>query len=1176
MAKKPQQRRTGVCRVWLVAMAVLAAVATASVHAVTPTISAGNAHALALGSDGNVRSWGYDGSGQLGLGTSIANSLPVQVQGLSGVVSASAGFAFAVALKADGTVWAWGDNSFGELGDGTTADRPTPKQVQGIANVVRVSAGEDHTLALKSDGTVWAWGYNDYGQLGNGTTLPNASPTQIAGLSDIVQIAAGQAQSFALRGDGTLWAWGINDGEIGDGTQIDRLTPVQVVISNVVYVAAGGFHTLAVKSDGTVWGWGDNGNSQLGDGTTTTRLTPEQVPGLANMVAVAAGEFSSYALRSDGTVWSWGNNIYGQLGDATQTQRSTPVQVFPYGGFTGIVAIESAENHVVALKTDGTVWGWGEDGSGEVGDGTTFDHLIPFPSSLLPKAISISGGNAFSVAVTQDGNVWAWGDNTSGQLGYGFVDNRSTPQSVSALANVVAISAGSDHSVALKNDGTVWTWGLNSDGQLGNGTQTPSSTPLVVNGLAGVVGISAYYYHTAAVKSDGTVWAWGNNIVGQLGNGTTINSNYPVQVTGLANAVAVGAGDYHTIALTSDGHVWSWGYNTYGQLGNGTTANQSSPGLVSGLSNVIAISAGGNHNLAIKSDGTVWAWGRNTYGQLGDGNTNNATLPVQVTGLANVAAVSAGEILSMALKQDGTVWNWGDNTFGELGDGTVTSRFIPQQVPSLANVSGIAAGKIGSRATFLSFALRRDGTMLAWGFNDTGQMGDGTYAQRLTPVVVLNVNGAGSLQTGDWFLNLNAGSSTTIPANYVPPFEVVAAATGSDTSKTVSADVKYNAAAVGTNGSVFITASVPAGSPLDGSGGFSPFRMALADAPAQGPGIRSKSQPHLRTTAAPGTTYVQVQLTPAGWQPVVNGQLTPYVTGVLGGALASQTILNNIDITQLAGAQFCLGYGASASSMIANGTVRNVVTVAGAPAGTTVTCLPSATLQAGYWWNPAEGGRGYTIEQNTTTGNVFFATYLYTAGGSPVWYAAGPAAMSGSTFSAPLEAFSGGQTLTGNYQTPTQGASPGNVSITFTDATDATLTWPGGTIPITRYPIVPGGLTATPPATQPQAGYWWNPAEGGRGYTIEAQSNTVFVAAYMYDNSGNAVWYAAGPAALTGGNAYVGNWTTYTGGQTLTGSYHAPTGTANAGSLTIQFTSPTNGTLTLPDGRQIPIERYTF
>jgi hypothetical protein len=231
---------------------------------------------------------------------------------------------------------------------------------------------------------------------------------------------------------------------------------------------------------------------------------------------------------------------------------------------------------------------------------------------------------------------------------------------------------------------------------------------------------------------------------------------------------------------------------------------------------------------------------------------------------------------------------------------------------------------------------------------------------------------------------------------------------------------------------------------------------------------------------------------------------------------------------------------------------------------------------AGYWYNPAAAGTGFTIEQNATSGNVFVAAYLYAANGNPVWYAAGPAQLSGNMFNAPMIAFSGGETLSGNYQPASVGPSPGNMSITFTDASDGTLTWPGGAVPVTRFSFATNGLNSPPNSTQPQTGYWYNPAEPGRGYTIEVQNNTLFLAAYMYDGSGNPVWYASGPSTLVGNNTFEGTLTEFSGGQSLTGSYKPPTGTAAVGVVTIQFQTSTTGILTLPDGKQIPIQRFSF
>jgi alpha-tubulin suppressor-like RCC1 family protein len=929
---------------------------------------------------------------------------------------------------------------------------------------------------------------------------------------------------------------------------------------------------LALGNDGTVWAWGDNGNSQLGDGTTTTRLTPVTVTGLANVTEVYGGGFYSLALTAGGQVYGWGSNLFGALGDGTTTQRSTPVAA----QISGVALVVAGEEHAMALKTDGTVWAWGENGSGQLGDGTTQDRHSPVQVTGFANAAAISAGYEHSAAVKTDGSVWAWGNNSTGELGFGVTDNRSTPQTIPSFANVVAIAAGGEHSVALAADGSVWTWGSNeAKGQLGDGTTTSRSSPEQVPGLGAVVGIAANLYHTVAVKADGSVWAWGYNDDGALGDGTYVNRFSPVQVTGLGNIVAVSAGTYFTLALRADGSVWSWGNNAYGQLGNGTTVGNNSPSQVTGLSNVVAISAGSYHSLALKSDGSVWGWGNDYDGRLGDGATLvNRLTPVQAIGIGNVVAISAGVFDSLALRSDGTVWSWGDNSNGNLGDGTTTNRSTPVQVSGLSGAAGIAAGKFGNRTTYYSMAVKTDGTVVGWGDNFTGQLGDGTYAQRLTPEIVLRENGAGSLQTADWFLDLAPGTAKNIPAGEIPAFEMIGTASGSDSSRTVSATVAYNPADLGKTGSVFINARVPAGTFPGQSnramtfGASQPAVNALAGGP----------KPRMRTTATPGTTYTQYQLTPSGWQPVVNGQLIPYVTGVLGSQLAAQTILSNTDTTAIPGAEFCLGYGSSASAMIANGTVRSVVSVAGAPVGTVVSCLPSSTggvfPQSGYWWNPAEAGRGYVIEYNGT--NVFMAAFLYDQSGRSTWYGGGPAPLTGSTFTAPMSAYSGGQTLTGSYRSATQGTSPGNISITFSDATDGTLTWPGGTIPITRYPFATNGLSSPPTATQPQTGWWWNPSEGGRGFSIEIQDNTAFVAAYMYDASGNPVWYAAGPATLSSGNVYQGSWTSYAGGQTLTGSYQSPTSTTNAGSLTIQFSSTTAGTLTLPDGRQISIERFGF
>jgi len=359
--------------------------------------------------------------------------------------------------------------------------------------------------------------------------------------------------------------------------------------------------------------------------------------------------------------------------------------------------------------------------------------FIMFSKSLFPVWTFSLGGHHTCV-LKSDGTLWCWGNNGYGQLGDNTTTSRITPVQVVNLTNVVSIATGNAHSCALKSDGTVWCWGYNYYGQLGDGTTTNRLTPVQVSGLTNVVSIALGYYHSCALKSDGTVWCWGYNGYGQLGDNTTTDRHTPVQVVNLTNVVSIATGNAHSCALKSDGTVWCWGRNGYGQLGDGTTTNRLTPVQVSGLTNVVSIALGYYHSCALKSDGTVWCWGRNGYGQLGDGTTTNRLTPVQVVNLTNVVSIALGYYHSCALKSDGTVWCWGYNYYGQLGDNTTTDRHTPVQVVNLTNVVSIATGN----AHFC--ALKSDGTVWCWGYNGYGQLGDGTTTNRLTPVQTLNYN----------------------------------------------------------------------------------------------------------------------------------------------------------------------------------------------------------------------------------------------------------------------------------------------------------------------------------------------------------------------------------------------------------------------------------------------------
>jgi alpha-tubulin suppressor-like RCC1 family protein len=346
-----------------------------------------------------------------------------------------------------------------------------------------------------------------------------------------------------------------------------------------VGIAAGIYHTILAKADGTVWTWGGNYEGQIGDGTTTASPAPDQISGISGVVvAVAAGYYHSVALTSDGTVWAWGRNISGQLGDGTTTQRSAPVQV---AGISGVTAVAGGENSTYALKSDGTVWAWGRNNEGQLGDGTKTDQYAP---------VQVQG-----------------------------------------LSGVLAIAAGEVHGVALKSGGTVWAWGYNLYGALGDGTTTSQLTPVQAPSLSGIVGIAANGFHTAAVMNDGTLWSWGNGVYGGLGIGDrpTVFPT-PAEALGLTSVVAAAAGSHHTIALIDGGMLWACGYNFYGQLGDGTNTDRPVAVPVLAISSVVTVGASFYHTVAITADGAVWSWGHNYDYQLGDGTTTDRATPVQI------------------------------------------------------------------------------------------------------------------------------------------------------------------------------------------------------------------------------------------------------------------------------------------------------------------------------------------------------------------------------------------------------------------------------------------------------------------------------------------------------------------------------------------------------------------
>jgi alpha-tubulin suppressor-like RCC1 family protein len=367
-----------------------------------------------------------------------------------------------------------------------------------------------------------------------------------------------------------------------------------------------------------------------------------------------------------------------------------------------VIQVWGGGRHTMALLSDGSVWTWGSDVSGKLGDGnispsynvTNNDSFVPLRvhgpgnTGYLSSIVAISAGESHNTALRSDGTVWAWGWNAFGQLGNGSTNDAWTPVPVSGLSNVVAISGRAYHCLALKSDGTVWGCGWNASGQLGIGSAAPAgvTSPVQVIGLTNPATISAGYTTSLALMSNGTLLTWGTDRKGEMGQTSpNIFSYHPIPVLGISNVVSVSDDFQEPEALSSDGSIWMWGWNNLGQLGNGNTNDQHIPARVLNLTNMIfAGPTGDRNNCAIRADHTVWTWGRNYNGQLGIGTAdqNAHPLPMQVPpfGKANVILVQTPDWHSLALEADGTLWAWGSNDHGQLGNGSINDAYTPTPV----------------------------------------------------------------------------------------------------------------------------------------------------------------------------------------------------------------------------------------------------------------------------------------------------------------------------------------------------------------------------------------------------------------------------------------------------------------------------------------------------------------
>jgi alpha-tubulin suppressor-like RCC1 family protein len=688
----------------------------------TPVVEvrAGGEHACYRRLDGRVACWGRNDTGQLGDGTTMSRSTPVQVVGLPGPVRALAlGRGFTCAIDNQTQIACWGADESGQLGsrdpDLAIAGSVRPIAVPGVQGALELAAGGAFACARGVDG-VLCWGANDEGQLGRGDRDPNPAISVVILPAPADQIVTGQAHACARLRDGTVACWGDGRrGQLGGGDLISQPRAVRVAgLEGVVEIAAGGMHTCARLRDGTLSCWGDDSAGQVGGTTMAPVLIPTPVTALPAVSQVRAGARHTCVVLSDETVICFGAAGQGRTGSVTSMQVPAPGAVV---GVNQVLDLAVGGEFSCALERDATVRCWGADGHGQLGAGGAIWRARPSPLPVVEGATAVAARDR-TTCVARAGEVSCFGAGAEGALGNGQTDDQSTPSVVRIPAGVVDVATGAAGGCARTLDRQVWCWG-----------RGVGITPVLRSGVTAADEITAGRAHACAL-SRGRVLCWGENRDGQLGQpiqpgGMTNTLAEPATVPLPAVIVEVAAADDHTCARSEAGQIFCWGRGDEGQLGDGRLQSSPAPLAVALPEPARAISGGAAHTCALLISGQVWCWGRNRDGQQGEGQGPVIAAPTVLPGVAAAEAIAAGGRFTCTIQLGQLIC---------LGAGAIAPvPAVPAGPQTIAQgVAAIAAGAEHGCSIDLAGALR------CFGLDASGQLGTGRplFSARPRPVAV--------------------------------------------------------------------------------------------------------------------------------------------------------------------------------------------------------------------------------------------------------------------------------------------------------------------------------------------------------------------------------------------------------------------------------------------------------
>lgn len=650
-------------------------------------------HICGISDTAELKCWGANAFGQLGLGDYSTRSNPTAVDSGTSYAQVDLGSVHTCAITTAGALKCWGSGSDGRLGTGSSLTWTTPQLIDSGVNYSVISGGQDHTCGITTTGVLKCWGDNSLAQLGNGTTTDQYSPVVIDSGVSYSSVSAGKVHTCGITTTGVLKCWGYNGlGQLGDSAANDSgqdyASLPHVIDSGVTYsaVSAGAASTCAITTLGVLKCWGENTSGQIGNGlktwtdqgTSASQWTPLIVDSGTTYSSVSVGQDFSCGVTTSGRGKCWGSNYYNQMGDLVDYLVLSPKS----SGFQlSSVAMSRSAYHSCGLVTDGYLKCWGENLEGQLGTGQrSTAESVPMMVDSTVKYSQVSLGEKFGCGLTKAGAIKCWGKNDQGQLGIGTTTSSYGPTLVDSGTVYAQVSSGKTHSCAVTTNGVLKCWGYNNNGQLGDGGTTRSLSPEVIDTGVTYASVSGGDNHTCGLTTDGVLKCWGLNSLGQLGDGTTTKRLIPTVIDlGVSYSVIV-AGGTHTCGITTIGVLKCWGYNLYGKLGDGTQTQRLSPVVIDSGVSYKQVTIDTYSSCGLTTDGSVKCWGLNTSGQLGSGDQVNQLSPILIDSSTKYQSIASGVNGTCGVSTDGTLKCWGANLHGRFADGQTTEFLTPHEV----------------------------------------------------------------------------------------------------------------------------------------------------------------------------------------------------------------------------------------------------------------------------------------------------------------------------------------------------------------------------------------------------------------------------------------------------------------------------------------------------------------